>query len=165
MILKEIKKTKFLTLDKFTDYCLYKFKNSYYQKKINFGRNGDFVTSPHISSIFSEMLCVWILLFWNKIKKPKVLNILELGPGDGTMSKDILVSLSKFSFFRSKVNYYLLETSNSLKKVQKEKLKNQKNIFWVSKLKNFKKDNLIIISNEFFDALPIKQLEKKDVLV
>lgn len=162
MILKEIKKKKFLTLDKFIDYCLYKFKNSYYQKKINFGRNGDFVTSPHISSIFSEMLCVWIVIFWNKIKKPKVLNILELGPGDGTMGRDILVSLSKFSFFQSKINYYLLETSKSLKKVQKEKLKNQKNIFWVSKLKNFKKDNLIIISNEFFDALPIKQFEKKD---
>jgi cyclopropane-fatty-acyl-phospholipid synthase len=78
------------------------------------------------------------------------------------MSNDILNSLSKFSFFKSKINYFLLETSDSLKKEQKIKLKGKKNIFWIKKLKNFKKKNLAIISNEFFDALPVKQLIKKE---
>ena len=162
MILEKIKKKKILSLDQYIDFCLYKFEDSYYQKKTKFGYGGDFVTSPHISSIFSEMIAIWIVLFWNKIKKPKTLNILELGPGDGTMGKDIILSLGKISFFKSKVNYYFLEKSRSLKKIQKKTLKNEKNIYWINNLKDFKKkNNLIILGNEFFDALPIKQFSKR----
>lgn len=162
MILEKIKKKKILSLDQYIDFCLYKFKDSYYQKKTKFGYGGDFVTSPHISSIFSEMIAIWIVLFWNKIKKPNTLNILELGPGDGTMGKDIILSLGKISFFKSKVNYYFLEKSRSLKKIQKKTLKNEKNIYWINNLKDFKKkNNLIILGNEFFDALPIKQFSKR----
>ena len=161
MILEKIKKKKILPLDQYIDFCLYKFKESYYQKKTKFGHGGDFVTSPHVSSIFSEMIAIWIVLFWNKIKKPKTLNILELGPGDGTMGKDIISSLGKINFFKSKVNYYFLEKSKSLKKIQKNTLKNEKNIYWIDNLKDFKKkDNLIILGNEFFDALPVKQFSK-----
>jgi Uncharacterized conserved protein len=75
------------------------------------------------------MISVWLLTFWDQINKPKIINILELGPGDGTMSNDILNSLSKFSFFKSKINYFLLETSDSLKKEQKIKLKGKKIFF------------------------------------
>lgn len=161
MILEKIKKKKILPLDQYIDFCLYKFKESYYQKKTKFGHGGDFVTSPHVSSIFSEMIAIWIVLFWNKIKKPKTLNILELGPGDGTMGKDIISSLGKINFFKSKVNYYFLEKSKSLKKIQKNTLKNEKNIYWIDNLIDFKKkDNLIILGNEFFDALPVKQFSK-----
>ena len=162
MILEKIKKKKILPLDQYIDFCLYKFKQSYYQKKTKFGHGGDFVTSPHVSSIFSEMIAIWIVLFWNKIKKPKTLNILELGPGDGTMGKDIISSLGKINFFKSNVNYYFLEKSKSLKKIQKRNLKNEKNIYWIDNLKEFeKKDNLIILGNEFFDALPVKQFGKR----
>ena len=162
MILEKIKKKKILPLDQYIDFCLYKFKQSYYQKKTKFGHGGDFVTSPHVSSIFSEMIAIWIVLFWNKIKKPKTLNILELGPGDGAMGKDIISSLGKINFFKSKVNYYFLEKSKSLKKIQKKNLKNEKNIYWIDNLKEFeKKDNLIILGNEFFDALPVKQFGKR----
>ena len=162
MILEKIKKKKILPLDQYIDFCLYKFKQSYYQKKTKFGHGGDFVTSPHVSSIFSEMIAIWIIVFWNKIKKPKTLNILELGPGDGTMGKDIISSLGKINFFKSKVNYYFLEKSKSLKKIQKKNLKNEKNIYWIDNLKEFeKKDNLIILGNEFFDALPVKQFSKR----
>ena len=161
MILEKIKKKKILPLDQYIDFCLYKFKESYYQKKTKFGHGGDFVTSPHVSSIFSEMIAIWIVLFWNKIKKPKTLNILELGPGDGTMGKDIISSLGKINFFKSKVNYYFLEKSKSLKKIQKKTLENEKNIYWIDNLKDFKKkNNLIILGNEFFDALPVKQFSK-----
>jgi cyclopropane-fatty-acyl-phospholipid synthase len=87
---------------------------------------------------------------------------LELGPGDGTMGKDIISSLGKINFFKSKVNYYFLEKSKSLKKIQKNTLKKEKNIYWIDNLKDFKKkDNLIILGNEFFDALPVKQFGKR----
>ena len=77
------------------------------------------------------------------------------------MGKDIISSLGKINFFKSKVNYYFLEKSKSLKKIQKNTLKNEKNIYWIDNLKDFKKkDNLIILGNEFFDALPVKQFSK-----
>lgn len=161
MILEKIKK-KIIPLDEFINLCLYQYKDSYYQKKINFGYRGDFVTSPHISSIFSEMLAIWIITFWSKINKPNKLNILELGPGDGTMAYDILDCLKKIKSFNAEVNYYLLETSVNLTIVQKKKLQKYQNIHWIKNLTNFKKKNLIIISNEFFDALPIKQVIKKN---
>jgi len=109
MILKKIIKVKKLFLDQYINYCLYKFDTSYYQSKNIFGYKGDFVTSPHISSIFSEMLAFWTFSYWDKIKKPKDLNILELGPGDGTMAKDIITTLKKIKHFNGKINYFFLE--------------------------------------------------------
>ena len=161
MIINKIKK-KIIPLDEFIDLCLYKFKSSYYQKKIYFGHGGDFVTAPHISSIFSEMLAIWIILFHKKINEPKEINIIEFGPGDGTMAHDILSCLKKFVFLKCKINYYLFEKSASLKRIQKNKLAEFKNIYWLSSLNKYKENNTIFISNEFFDALPIKQFIKKN---
>ena len=120
MILEKIIKKKKLFIDEYIDYCLYKFKESYYQNKKIFGRKGDFITSPHISSIFSEMLSIWIYKFWGEIKRPKQINILELGPGDGTMAKDIIGTLKKIKNFDSEICYYLFETSENLKKKTKK---------------------------------------------
>jgi NADH dehydrogenase [ubiquinone] 1 alpha subcomplex assembly factor 7 len=161
MILKKIIKVKKLFLDQYINYCLYKFDTSYYQSKNIFGYKGDFVTSPHISSIFSEMLAFWTFSYWDKIKKPKDLNILELGPGDGTMAKDIITTLKKRKQVNGKINYFFLEKSKYLKKKQKEKLIHLNNIYWIKNIKDFQKNNLVILSNEFFDALPVKQFIKK----
>ena len=161
MILEKIIKKKKLFIDEYMDFCLYKFKESYYQKKNIFGLEGDFVTSPHISSIFSEMLSIWIYTYWENIGKPKQINILELGPGDGTMAKDIIITLKKIKNFNSKIFYYLFETSKNLKEKQKSKL-NKENVYWVKDIKYIKKENLIILSNEFFDSLPTKQFIKKE---
>ena len=163
MILKKIIKVKKLFLDQYINYCLYKFDTSYYQSKNIFGYKGDFVTSPHISSIFSEMLAFWTFSYWDKIKKPKDLNILELGPGDGTMAKDIITTLKKIKQFNGKINYFFLEKSKYLKKKQKEKLIHLNNIYWIKNIKDFQKNNLVILSNEFFDALPVKQFIKKKI--
>jgi NADH dehydrogenase [ubiquinone] 1 alpha subcomplex assembly factor 7 len=162
MIKEKIKKNKVLPLDQFINFCLYKFKDSYYQKKKFFGHKGDFVTSPHISSIFSEILAIWIMMFCKKKDLGKELNILELGPGDGTMAYDILSTLHKLNLFKYKINYFLLEKSLSLKKQQKIKLAKYNNVNWIENLNKYNKKNTVIISNEFFDALPIKQFLKKN---
>ena len=59
----KIKKTLNLPLDKFIDYSLYSEKFGYYMKKNPFGKRGDFITAPHISSLFSEMIAIWIFSF------------------------------------------------------------------------------------------------------
>ncbi len=74
---KIINKKKFIPLNQFINIALYDKKLGYYQNKKIFGRGGDFITSPAISSIFSEMISVWIVSYWIYIKKPKKINILS----------------------------------------------------------------------------------------
>ena len=62
---------KSIALDKFINKALYNSKNGFYMKKNPFGKNGDFITSPNISILFSEMLSVWTVAFWENLKSPK----------------------------------------------------------------------------------------------
>ena len=69
---------------------LYDKKDGYYNSKFPFGKNGDFITAPNISNLFSEMIAVWIVSTWEIFDKPKNINIVELGPGDGSLTKVLL---------------------------------------------------------------------------
>ena len=64
-------KSKELPIDKFIDNVMFNKNHGYYSKKIAFGSKGDFVTSPEISFLFSEMIAIWIISFWMHLKKPK----------------------------------------------------------------------------------------------
>ena len=157
---KLIYKKKIIPLDKFIDIALYDKQLGYYENKKIFSRDGDFITSPFISSIFSEMISIWIVSYWIYLKKPKKINILELGPGNGLMINQIINSLKKIKTFDANFNIYLHEKSESLIKVQKENLNNFKNIVWIKNINKIKQYPTIIIANEFFDAFPIKQFFK-----
>jgi NADH dehydrogenase [ubiquinone] 1 alpha subcomplex assembly factor 7 len=151
---------KIIPLDRFINFALYEKKIGYYQNKKIFGRNGDFITSPIISSIFSEMISVWFVSYWIYLKKPKKINILELGPGTGLMIKEIINSILKFKTFDADLKIYLHEKSEKLRMIQKNNLKNYKNIFWINNLSKVNKYPTVILANEFFDAFPIKQFFK-----
>jgi cyclopropane-fatty-acyl-phospholipid synthase len=158
---KLINKKKFIPLNQFINIALYDKKLGYYQNKKIFGRDGDFITSPLISSIFSEMISVWIISYWIYLKKPKKINILELGPGNGVMIKQIINSIKKIKTFNAKFNVYLHEKSAKLIKIQKRNLNDFTNIIWVKNINKVNQDPTIIIANEFFDAFPIKQFFKE----
>ena len=111
------KKTKTLPTDKFFRNVLYDKKFGYYTSQMPFGKNGDFITSPKISSIFSEIIAIWIVSSWKTFGKPKNFNIIELGPGDGSLTNVLLKSFKKFPEFNSIKNMFLLEKSIFLKKV------------------------------------------------
>ena len=66
-------------------------------KKNPFGQKGDFVTAPLISNLFGEMIAIWCIAFWEHLKKPKKILIVELGPGDGSLCKDLLKAFKKFN--------------------------------------------------------------------
>ena len=155
------KKDLILSLDKFIKKSLYEKNNGYYMSKNPFGKKGDFITSPNISIFFSEMLAIWIISFWKNLKKPKKLNVIELGAGNGEMINVISKTFEKFPNFNKTCKIHILETSPYLKKIQKEKLK-YKNIFWINNLNKIKNGPNIFLANEFFDALPIKQFLKKN---
>ncbi len=83
---KYFPKSKEISIDKFVTNALYDKDYGYYSKKIPFGKHGDFITSPEISFLFSEMLALWVIALWEHLNKPKLFNVGELGPGSGQMS-------------------------------------------------------------------------------
>ena len=67
----KIKVKKIISLDKFIDLSLYNKISGYYIKKNPFGKKGDFITSPSVSILFSEMISIWLVALWEKLKKTK----------------------------------------------------------------------------------------------
>jgi len=151
---------KIHSLDKFLKYVLYDKKKGYYENKIPFGSKGDYITSPTISVLFSEMIAIFIIIFWKKIGRPKNLNVIEMGGGNGEMIFQIYKSLENFPAILKNFKFYIYENSKLLKKIQKKKL-NKIKVKWIDNLNNIVGKNNLFIANEFFDCLPIKQFKKK----
>ncbi len=159
----KLKKKLNLSLDKFINLSLYNKKFGYYMKKNPFGEKGDFITSPNISRLFSEMIAIWVISFWQSIGFPKKFNLIELGGGNGEMMKIIIESLKNFPNFSKACNFIIFEKSPSLIKIQKKKLIDAE-ISWISQIKKINKNPSIFIANEFFDSIPIKQFVKREKL-
>jgi len=153
--------SKLVPIDELFQKALYDPKTGYYSKKIPFGKQGDFVTAPTISNLFSEIITIWIISVWEKLGKPKKFNFVELGPGDGSLSNILINTLKKFPDINKSINIFLYEKSNFLINVQKKKLKNS-NVKWIKNFKNINRGPIIFFGNEFFDAIPIKQFLYKD---
>jgi len=151
--------SKIIPMDKFIENALYDKNYGYYSKKITFGKNGDFVTAPEISFLFSEMLALWVVSFWEHLNKPKTFNIIELGPGSGQMNLTLIKVFKKFPKFFKSINIFLYEKSERLKKLQKKTLFGEK-IKWIKNFNTIKSGPVIFLGNEFFDAIPIKQYKK-----
>jgi len=160
-IINILKKQKSLPLDKFINIALYDKKYGYYMKRNPFGKDGDFITSPMISNLFAEMIALWCISFWEHLKKPKKILIVELGPGDGSLCSDLLKTFKKFDNFYNCLKVNLLEKSEKLKKMQSKKIQNEK-VGWINSINQIKHGPIIFLGNEFFDALAIKQLQKKN---
>ena len=157
----KISNNKHVPFDKFIDIALYHKKTGYYMKKNPFGKDGDFITAPNISILFSEMLAIWCIAFWEHLGCPKKINIIELGAGNGEMMYQMIKVFERFNKFRDSSNYFILEKSQFLKKIQKKKLNSHK-ITWLNSINKLKNGPNIFLANEFFDALPIKQFIKKN---
>ena len=155
------KKILNLPLDKFINYCLYNKEFGYYMKKYPFGKDGDFVTAPNVSRLFSEMIAIWVFSFWQSLGSPKKFNLIELGAGNGEMMRVMIESLKNFPAFFKSCNFIIHEKSSSLINIQKKKLLKNK-IVWAKKITRLKNIPSIFVANEFFDALAIKQFMKKN---
>ena len=155
------KNNDLFTLDKFIEESLYNKKYGYYMKKSPFGKGGDFITAPQISILFSEMIAIWIISFWEKLDCPKKFNLIELGAGNGEMMRVLVNTFNKFPQFQNSCKINILEKSELLQQTQKNNIKGTK-IRWLNNLNELNNFPCIFIANEFFDALPIKQFLKKE---
>ena len=157
------KDKKSLPLNTFIDKALYNKKYGYYSKKNPIGTSGDFITAPLISELFGEMVSIWCIAFWEKLGKPRNINIVELGPGEGSLCMTLIKVFSRFKIFNDAFEIKLLEKSKFLRKIQEKKITSKK-VKWIKSIEEIKSRPTIFIANEFFDALPIKQFVlKKDI--
>ena len=140
-------------------------KFGYYNNHLPFGKKNDYVTSPEVSQMFGELIALWTIDYWKKIGEPEKFNIIELGPGSGILMTDFLRVIKLYPKFIKKCNQiYLFEISPFLKKIQKKtllKIENKilKKIKWIKNLNDIPETPFVLIANEFFDALPIKQIQ------
>ena len=147
----KIKYNKLIPVDEFIEKILYKPKIGYYQKKNPFGSRGDFITAPTISNLFSEIIGIWIISTWEKFGKPKKFNFVELGPGDGSLSKILIDTFKRFPTFEISLEIYLYEKSELLKNIQKKKLSYPK----------LKKDQLYFLGMNFLMQYRLNNLKIK----
>ena len=147
-IIKILKEKKSIPLDKFINIALYNKKSGYYIKNNPFGKEGDFITAPLISKLFSEMLALWCIAFWEYLGKPKKIVITELGPGDGSLCCDLIKTFKKFENFYNSLEINLFEVSDKLKKIQNKKIKNNR-VKWINKISEINKGPIIFLGNEF----------------
>ncbi len=160
---RKINKVKLLNnkknfrLDKFIETALFA-SNGYYLRKKPIGRKFDFVTSPEISQMFGEIIGVYLVYHW-KEKINSKFNLIELGPGNGTLFKDIERTAKILPNFFENANVNLIEINKELRKIQEKNLNyfKQSKIRWSKALNFTSKLPSIIYSNEFFDCFPVRQ--------
>ena len=105
------------------------------------------------------MIAIWMVSAWQVFGKPKNFNIIELGPGDGSLTKVMLNVFKRFPEFNSAKKIYLYEICGFLKNLQKKNIKDS-NIKWIRNFRNIKNGPVVFFGNEFFDAIPIKQFKR-----
>ncbi|XP_073816902.1 protein arginine methyltransferase NDUFAF7 homolog, mitochondrial [Musca autumnalis] len=151
--------------------------SGYYMNRDVFGKEGDFVTSPEISQIFGELVAIWILSEWQKLGSPPF-QLVELGPGRGTLMRDVIKVLSKFKLSTG-FSIHMVEISPHLSKIQAQQLcynfddcdsnvdiyyrkgetASGTKIFWYSRLEDVPRNFSVVMAHEFFDALPIHKFQ------
>ncbi len=154
---QKLLKNQDMRLDSFLNHILFK-KGGYYYGQNPIGKTKDFTTAPEISQIFGEIIGIYLYYFW-KTNINSNFNLVELGPGRGTLFIDIINCLSKYPEFLNKAKITLVEINQELIKLQKLKINNKLNlnINWNVKLNYKSKLPSLIYSNEFFDCFPVRQ--------
>jgi SAM-dependent MidA family methyltransferase len=126
---------------------------AYYAARDPLGR--DFITAPEISQAFGELLGLWCVQVWHDQGRPKNTRLVELGPGRGTLMADALRAARVVPEFLEHIEIVLVETSPALRAVQRERLKDH-SVRWSERFESGD-GPLLLLANEFFDALPIRQ--------
>jgi NADH dehydrogenase [ubiquinone] 1 alpha subcomplex assembly factor 7 len=127
----------------------------YYATRIPFGAQGDFITAPEITQVFGELIGLWAADMWQRAGSPSPFNLVELGPGRGTLMQDALRATAKVPGFHDAMRVHFIETSPILREEQQKSVPQAQILFDIRALNN--RLPSIVIANEFFDALPIEQ--------
>ncbi|XP_049613769.1 protein arginine methyltransferase NDUFAF7, mitochondrial [Syngnathus scovelli] len=156
----------------------------YYVKKNMLGADGDFITSPEISQIFGELLGVWVVSEWIAAGRPKQLQLVELGPGKGSLASDVLRVFAQLQpvLSAASVSLHLVEVSPVLSRLQAQTLVGTADevvqegrpvyrhgqtaaglpVSWYRRLEDIPAGFSVFLAHEFFDALPIHKFQRTE---
>ncbi len=151
-----------ISVAEFMTMALHDPQAGYYATRDPLGAAGDFITAPEISQVFGESLGLWCVQVWHDQGKPSRKRLVELGPGRGTLMNDALRAMKVAPEFLDGLEVVLVEASRALTAIQKELLHvTGVDIRWVERFDSSLGDRpLLLLANEFFDALPIRQYVK-----
>jgi SAM-dependent MidA family methyltransferase len=139
--------------------CLSDPEFGYYVKKPALGSVGDFITAPEISQIFGELIGLWCAVVWQSMGSPKEINLVELGPGRGTLMSDALRATRAVAGFHKALRPTLIETSAPLREAQQSLLRQEDvPISWITQAEDIPCGPTIVIANEFLDTCPVTQI-------
>jgi NADH dehydrogenase [ubiquinone] 1 alpha subcomplex assembly factor 7 len=142
--------------------CLSHPERGYYMSRDPLGVAGDFTTAPEISQMFGELIGLWAVSIWRLIDSPDRFHLVELGPGRGTMMCDALRAAHVVPGFVGAASIHLVEISPVLQERQRHTLAGLDIAMqWHETLDDVPDGPLIILANEFFDALPVHQAVKQ----
>ena len=148
-----------IPVERYMALCLGHPKYGYYMTRDPLGATGDFTTSPEISQMFGELIGLWAAQCWLDMGSPSRVRLLECGPGRGTLMADALRAARTVPGFRDALHVDLVETSPVLKAAQVSALAGcGVPTSWHASLHTIPADRpVIVIGNEFLDALPIRR--------
>jgi len=127
----------------------------YYATRDPLGAKGDFITAPEISQIFGELIGLWLVDVWIRAGKPDPVHYVELGPGRGTLAKDALRVMARYDLAPQ---VHFVEGSPTLRKAQEKAVPGAT---FHDDLSEVPEDApMLLVANEFLDALPVRQLVK-----
>jgi NADH dehydrogenase [ubiquinone] 1 alpha subcomplex assembly factor 7 len=145
-----------ITVADYMALCLGDPEHGYYMARDPFGRGGDFVTAPEVSQVFGELIGLWAVATFEAMGSPSSFVLAELGPGRGTLMADLLRAARVRPAFLDAAQVQLVETSPRLRAVQEATL-GPTAVAWHDALDSLPRGPAIVVANEFFDALPIRQ--------
>lgn len=138
-------------------------EHGYYVTRDPLGAAGDFVTAPEVSQMFGEIVGAWLIDVWRRGGAPDPVNLVELGPGRGTLMADILRVARHAPDFLAALSVHLVETSPVLRERQAEALQSAGAApSWHAAFRDVPVGPTLLVANEFFDALPIRQFVRLD---
>ena len=145
-----------ITVARFMTEALTHPRDGYYMRADPLGAAGDFTTAPEISQMFGELIGLWCADCWRAMGAPDPVLLVELGPGRGTLMADALRAAAAVPGFRAALDIHLVEASPALRARQKDALAGA-TARWHNDFADVPQGPMLLIANEFFDALPIHQ--------
>ena len=154
-----------ISLAEYMSLCLGHPSEGYYARQETIGARGDFITAPEVSQMFGELIGVWCYAAWQALGWPEKFLLAEAGPGRGALMADLARAASRFPDFAAAADIRLIETSTAMIEHQGQALKDViMPVSWHTSLEELPPATthgpLILIANEFLDALPVRQYVK-----
>ena len=152
-----------MTLAEFMAEALTHPRHGYYATRDPLGVAGDFITAPEVSQMFGELIGLWCAVVWQGMGAPDPFVLAELGPGRGTLMADALRAARRVPGFRDAARVHLVETNPVLRERQAQSLADaglRGAPAWHDDFAALPDGPMLLIANEFFDALPVRQFER-----